>query len=140
MTILDNLKSRWSNINYPFLIHSDGEITFNKIFEQDEIDLSIINSGDVVALIGDFNPKSILILLKLIDKNVILVPLTEDTKSQHEYFFETAMVDVVIKSNSVKRLRNNRKHKLIEDLKKKKTRWLNSFYYRYHRLSQSDFT
>lgn len=120
MTILDNLKSRWSNINYPFLIHSDGEITFNKIFEQDEIDLSIINSGDVVALIGDFNPKSILILLKLIDKNVILVPLTEDTKSQHEYFFETAMVDVVIKSNSVKRLRNNRKHKLIEDLKKKK--------------------
>ena len=42
-----------------------------------------IKSGDVVALIGDFDPHSILTLLQLIDKNVILVPLTVDTRAQH---------------------------------------------------------
>lgn len=122
MTILDNIKDSWSKINYPFLIHSNTEITFAEIFEQDTIDLSIIKSGDVVALIGDFNSKSILILLKLIDRNVILVPLTENTKPQHKYFFETAMVDVVIdiNSNSIKRLRNNKQHKLIEGLRNRK--------------------
>ena len=43
----------------------------------------------MVALIGDFNSISIATLLMLIDKKVILVPLTNLTKEQHEYFFST---------------------------------------------------
>ena len=71
-----------------------------------------------MALVGDFNPKSILTLLQLIDKKVILVPLTIDTSLEHEYFFETAFVDVVIKDNLVSRRKKNQNHHFIEKLKK----------------------
>ena len=71
-------------------------------------------------MIGDFDPQSILTLLQLIDKNVVLVPLTIDTRSQHEYFFESALVNVVIEGNQVKRLKHSLKHELIESLKSKK--------------------
>ncbi len=117
MTILDKLKKRWDGIDYPFLIHSKNQLRFNEISKEHTIDISEIKSGDVVAIIGDFDPKSILILLKLIDKNIILVPLTNDTKSQHDYFFETAAVDFVIENNLVKRIKRKNKHSLIERLK-----------------------
>ena len=119
MEILEKLKQRWDGIKYPFLIHSTGEIRFSEITRQKAVDLSEVKSGEVVALIGDFDPQSILMLLQLIDKNVILVPLTKDTKSQHEYFFEQALVDVVVEGNSVKRLQNKKKHKFVEYLRLK---------------------
>jgi len=75
-----------------------------------------VHRGDVVALIGDFDPQSILTLLLLIDKKAILVPLTVDTRAQHEYFFESALVDVVIEGDLVKRINHSRHHKLIEQL------------------------
>ena len=83
MDILDKLKERWSNIDYPFLIHSNGELNFRDIAKQKAVNLSDVKSGDVVALIGDFDPQSILTLLQLIEKNVILVPLTVETRAQH---------------------------------------------------------
>ena len=86
MNILEKLKKRWDDIDHPFLIYSNNKLYFNEIITQKSIDLSKIKSGDVVAIIGDFNPQSIFTLLHLIDKNVIIVPLTKDTKSQHEYF------------------------------------------------------
>ena len=70
-------------------------------------------------MIGDFDPQSILTLLQLIDKNVILVPLTVDTRAQHEYFFESAIVDVVIEGEEVKRITHNLKNELIESLRSK---------------------
>ena len=117
MDILEKLSKRWSGIDYPFLIHSSGSLRFDEVANQQRVNLSEVKNGDVVALIGDFNPQSILTLLQLIDKNVILVPLTVDTRAQHEYFFESALVDVVIEGYSVKRLRNNLKHKFIEKLR-----------------------
>ena len=116
MKVLDKLKERWEGINNPFLIHSDGELRFNDITEQKIVDLSNIKKGDVVALIGNFNPQSILTLLQLIDKKTIILPLTSDTRSQHEYFFKSALVNVVIEGDSAKRLKNNFKHKFIEKL------------------------
>ena len=44
--------------------------------------------GDVVALIGDFEPESIATLLTLLDIGAIVVPLTKDTIEQHEYFID----------------------------------------------------
>ena len=79
-----------------------------------------MRSGDVVALIGDFEPQSILTLLQLIDKRIILVPLTKDTVPQHEYFFESALVDVVIDGFSVKRIVHKKKHKFLKQLRSKK--------------------
>ena len=120
MDILEKLKERWEGIEYPFLVHSKGELGFSEIAEQESVNLSNVKSGDVVALIGDFDPQSILTLLQLIDKNAILVPLTTDTRSQHEYFFESALVDVVIEGDSVKRIDHNRKHDFIEQLRDQK--------------------
>jgi len=99
------------------LVHHDGDLYFEDIATQKSVDLSSVKSGDVVALIGDFDPKSILTLLQLIDKNVILVPLTEDTKSQHEYFLEEALVDIVIRGDIVEKREHNQSHELIEKLR-----------------------
>ena len=110
MSILESLKKRWRSIDYPFLIHSSGELRFSEIADQKPIDLYEVKSGDVVALIGDFDPQSILTMLQLIDMNVILVPLTVDTRAQHDYFFDAAKVDVVIEGNKIKRISHNLKH------------------------------
>ena len=120
MNVLEKLMERWHGIHHPFLIHSNGELRFNAIAEHKSINLSKVKSGDVVALIGDFDPQSILTLLQLIDKNVILVPLTVDTRAQHDYFFETAMVDIIIDGDRIKRVNHNFKHDFIERLREKK--------------------
>ena len=117
MTVLDKLKERWSGIEYPCLVHSAGDLRFSEIIEDPSVDLSDIKSGDVVALIGDFDPKSIMTLLQLIDKKAIILPLTEYTKSQHEYFFDSALVDVVIQADLVKRITHDKTHELIDKLR-----------------------
>ena len=119
MNVLEKLTERWSDIDYPFLVHSSGELRFSEIAEQKAVDVSKVKSGDVVALIGDFDPQSILTLLQLIDKNVILVPLTVDTRAQHEYFFESALVDVVIEGEEVKRITHSINHEIIESIRSK---------------------
>ena len=101
MNIIEKLTESWHGVDYPFLVHSTGALRFSEITKQKSVDLSEVRSGDVVALIGDFDPQSILTLLQLIDKNVILVPLTVDTRAQHDYFFESALVDVVIEGEKL---------------------------------------
>ena len=120
MDIISKLQDRWQGIEQPFLIHAHGELSFKDIADQDAIALTEINSGDVVALIGDFDPLSIQTLLQLIDKNVIIVPLTKETRSQHEYFFDAALVNVVIEGKKITRIAHHRKHQLIESLRAKK--------------------
>lgn len=117
MNLIENLSDRWNGINYPFLIHSSGSLKFDEIAKQQPIDLSMVDSGDVVALIGDFDPQSIFTLLQLIDKNVVVVPLTVDTRAQHQYFFESALVNVVIEGADVRRINHNRTHGLINALR-----------------------
>ena len=120
MNLIEQLTERWCGIDYPFLVHSSGALRFSEITERKSVDLTHVKNGDVVALIGDFDPQSILTLLQLIDKNVILVPLTVDTRAQHEYFFKVALVDIVIEGDEVKRIRHNLKHDFIEALRSKK--------------------
>lgn len=119
MPLLEGLKEKWEGIDYPFLIHNGTGLKFSEIATQNQIDLSLVKKGDVVALIGDFNPPSILTLLKLIDLGVIIVPLTIETAPEHEYFFESAFVDVVIKDGHVQRRTHNQTHEFISMLKKR---------------------
>ena len=65
MNIVEKLSDRWKDIDYPFLVHSNGSLRFSEISSQQHVDLSQVKSGDVVALIGDFDPQSILTLLQL---------------------------------------------------------------------------
>ena len=119
MNLIEQLTKIWNGIEYPFLIHSGVELKFSEITLHKPIDLSLVKQGDVVAIIGDFNPSCILTLLRLIDLGVIVVPLTDETKLEHEYFFDSALVDVVIKDGLVNRRSINQKHELIESLRKK---------------------
>ena len=113
MKILEKLAEIWSGIDYPFLIHKGDELRFSQIASQSSVDLSEVRKGDVVAIIGDFNPSSILTLLRLIDIRVIVVPLTIETRHEHEYFFDSALVDVVIEGTEVKR-RSQFRNEFIE--------------------------
>ena len=120
MDLIEKLSLSWKNVDYPFLIHSNGKLKFSDITAKNSIDLIEIKSGDVVALIGDFEPTSIQTLLKLIDMKTIIVPLTKETKNQHSYFFESAFVDVVIEDNRVTRRQHNNTHTLINKLRRQK--------------------
>ena len=118
MKLLDKLNEIWEDTDYAFLIHNGNELKFSQIASQNPVDLSLVKAGDVVAIIGDFNPLSILTLLRLIDLGVIVVPLTIQTVHEHEYFFESALVNVVIKDGVVTRRNHNQKHEFIESLRK----------------------
>ncbi len=117
MNLIEKISKRWQGVSCPFLIYKESELCFDDIKKQESTDLSEVRSGDVVALIGDFDPKTIVTLLHLIDKDVILVPLTEETRSQHDYFFESAFVDVVIEGGVVTRRKHQRQHALIQKLR-----------------------
>lgn len=118
MGLWDNLVEIWKDADFPFLIYKNEELRFSEVCNQSLIDLSELRKGDVVAIIGDFNPFSILTLIRLIDLSVVVVPLTVETCHDHEYFFDSAFVDVVIDGNMVKRLEKNKQHELIENLRK----------------------
>mgnify|MGYP001281866610 CR=1 FL=1 len=95
MHIIKELTKKWGHIQYPFLIHSNGELFFKDIIRHTTKNLDLIQPSDVVALIGDFDPKTISIMLNLMEKDAIIVPLTKDTKDQHNYFFDSAAVKYV---------------------------------------------
>lgn len=116
--MLDQLVDIWNDIEYPCIVHKDSELRFSEITSQSGIDLGAVRKGDVVALIGDFNPASILTLLRLIDLGVVVVPLTVETRREHEYFFDSALVDLVIEGSQLIRRTHGRKHELIEKLRK----------------------
>ena len=93
---------------------------FSDITKQKPVDFTEIKKGDVVALIGDFDPLSILTFLSLIELGVIVVPLTKETKEQHDYFFESALVDAVIEDGRVNRISHAYSHETINRLRAKK--------------------
>ena len=120
MNLIKILTERWKKIDHPFLVHDTGALRFSDIKSAIAADLDDIQPGEVVALIGDFDPATIATMLRLIDKGVILVPLTTDTTMQHEYFFKSSLVDVVVHGNSIKRIKNSQDHSLIKELRAKK--------------------
>jgi long-chain acyl-CoA synthetase len=117
MHLLDKLSEIWTGIEYPFLIYKGDELHFSEIENQNPVDLNEVRKGDVVAIIGDFNPASILTLLRLIDIGAVVVPLTIETKNDHEYFFESSLVDIVIEGNRLNRRPHDRTHELVEKLR-----------------------
>jgi len=115
--LLDTLNNIWSGIDHPFLIYRNQKLRFSDITSQQLIDLSEVRQGDVVAIIGDFNPSSILTLLQLIDIGAIVVPLTKETKNEHEYFFESAFVEIIIEGDSLLKRQHTGSHNLIDNLR-----------------------
>ena len=96
MKLLERLGEIWQGSEQPFLFYRDAALRFSQVVSHTWRRPLGRQAGDVVALIGDFDPPSILALLHLIDLGAIVVPLTVETAPEHEYFFESAAVDVVI--------------------------------------------
>lgn len=119
MSLLNDLKAVWGNSKDIFLFHRDKGLAFADVIAQEELDLSEIKPGDVVGLIGDFNPESIAALIRLVDLKTIVVPLTVETEEQHQYFIESACINVLIKDKTVRILGCQRDHKLLEKLRDK---------------------
>lgn len=117
MSLIESLSKRWEDQNQDFLIHPKRNLKFKDILNNNDVDLSKVRCGDVVALIGDFDPLSIATLLNLVDKKVILVPLTNLTKDQHNYFFQSAFVNVIIEGNKVQKLSEQRPNEYLDKLR-----------------------
>lgn len=117
MKLLDRLNKVWEGADYPFFFYRGKGLKFSEISALSGQSLSDVRAGDVVALIGDFDPPSILTFLNLIDLGAIVVPLTVETRAEHEYFFESAAVNVIIENQHVYRRQAENAHPLIGHLR-----------------------
>lgn len=119
MSVLEALSKRWSEKDSPFLLSDYGHLTFSDLMKAPTLDLSPITAGDVVALVGDFNPESIRALLNLIDLGAVVVPLTHETTQQHGYFFDVAQVSWVVEPSkgSVQRVADRAEHPLLQNIR-----------------------
>lgn len=83
------------------LIWSDQVATYGDILElvgswRNHLDQHGVKTGQVVALRGDYTPNACALLLALIDREAIVVPLTEAAEVHRENFFRIAQVEVVV--------------------------------------------
>ena len=69
--IFDKLDEIWANDKRPFLISSNESLEYSEIKKKRVADISKVNTGDVVALVGDFNVNSIATFLQLLEKRCI---------------------------------------------------------------------
>lgn len=118
--IFDSLDAIWSNDSRPFLITPAGTLRYSDIKRKNVPDISRVNCGDVVALVGDFNENSIATLLQLIEKKCIVVPLTKETVKQHSYFLSESKAQHLFYENQlVKSYKSdNMNHHLITELRR----------------------
>ena len=63
-----------------------------------------IKNPTIIAVIGDFDSFSIACTLKLLSMGNIVVPLTEDTESQHDYFLKESQAKFLIKNKTLHRV------------------------------------
>lgn len=127
MSILRDLSVLWEGLNKPVLISNSQEVFFEEIYTVETAVLNAIKSGDVVALVGDFNSVSIAFLLRLIDIRAIVVPLTDTTKNEHETYFKVACVDFVVKDGKVFKRTSNSKNRLLEQFRARNVAGLIAF-------------
>lgn len=117
MSLLERLESLWRANGEPFLIGRDRRLRFADVREHAAADLSAIRAGDVVALIGDFDPGTVLTLLRLLDMGAVVVPLTMATRRQHAGMFEAAHVDAVVCDGTVTRRQHSGTDPLLASLR-----------------------
>lgn len=123
MKLLELLGQRNSGRTDPFLIGPGGNLAFEDVAaaaERPGIDLREISRGDVVALVGDFDGPTIATMLDLLDRGVILMPLAEGTRADHDYFFDAGRAEWVIRDGRLEKLDvENDEHPLIGELRKR---------------------
>lgn len=117
MPITQMLMSRWPDPGLPFLISAHDSLSVGEILSTDLSHLDAIGAGDVVAVVGDFSARSTAEVLSLIERAAILVPLTVETRNDHEYFYVSALVDWVVEGGRAARRAHSDSHSLIDKLR-----------------------
>ena len=118
MSVIDSLSKKWESRSYPALIIDNQEVTFNEILTSQNEHLEQIQEGDCVALIGDFNAQTIANFLHLIDLKAVIMPLSELSKDEHQYFFDTAQAKWIVNGTDVTELLPQKALPLVSELKK----------------------
>lgn len=103
MGVISVLTSVWEGHDAPFMVSGNRKLAFSDLIAANDTLLDEVSPGDVVALIGDFEPTSIRHLLHLADIGAIIVPLTAATRHDHEYFFDTANVQWIVEGETLHR-------------------------------------
>lgn len=116
-SLISDLSEIWKNHKNPFLVSKEGTLTWDDIVRAEDADLSFISPGQVVALIGGFDSKSLRRLLKLLEAGAIVVPLTQETRQFHDHYFSAARVEVVIENHQVRHLVPDGSSELLSDLR-----------------------
>jgi acyl-CoA synthetase (AMP-forming)/AMP-acid ligase II len=116
-SILSFLQSRDIDFSKPFFTNGEYSLSLEDVICKNLKYIEDIKQGDVVALIGDFDANTIASFLQLIEKKVILVPLTVETTSDHKYLFETALVEWVVHNGTIKKIGGKREHPLLKELR-----------------------
>lgn len=104
MGILHSLLERAHDPSRPFLLSRGGGLSLRDVAGAVPADISLVNPGEVVALIGGFDPQSIASFLFLLDRGNIVIPLAKESRAQHASFFKAAHASVVIEDGRVERL------------------------------------
>lgn len=116
--LVDEILARQADPTRPFLVSAAGDLSFADIVAARGPDLSAIAPGDVVALVGDFDPDSVATLLRLIDLRAVIVPLTRQTVADHAYFHDAAHVNAVIDGGVVtRRSQQGLDHPMLAELR-----------------------
>ena len=89
------------------------------VYETDTYDLSEISKGDIVILVGDFDPISIMTFFKLIELGAIVAPIVEKTTSGIEEKSKIIKADFIINKKVLKTNNNKNSHELVSSIKQR---------------------
>jgi len=119
---LDYLRVIWSDVEHAFLKTPNGNnLRFNDIDKVSIYGIDNILSGDVVIVIGDFDSESIATLLNLLERGAIVVPLTNETRGQHNYFAQESRAQYIFEKNYLSEIvsGSQEEHPLLDSLRSK---------------------
>ncbi len=119
MSLFSLLRERIIDPDWPFLLDGPKSLTARELFSPPPAVFSGLRPGDVVALVGGFDAFSVSAFLHLLDRGMIVAPLSE-AAGPLEAFFQAGLVDAVLRQGELRRIRKSRaSHPMLEALREK---------------------
>ncbi len=113
--------------DHPAIIWLNRVCTYSGLTDRYEqwlgrLEAAGIRPGDSVGVLSDFSPGAVSCLLALLKMRCILVPLSRESRDQHQEFFKIAELDHHVEidkqdQGAVIKLDNRRNHPLMEQLR-----------------------
>lgn len=117
MNLKEVLLNRAMNVHAPLVVDGRKTVSLRDILDTQVVPHDL-RAGEVAAIIGDFDAPSIALLFDLIDRGVTIMPLSEASAAQHQYFLQEGFANAVFRGNSFERLNSKvQPHQLLTQLK-----------------------